>query len=162
MYLINISKTMNDTKQNELITSELRDFFKSQHDKLLCTANKNGEPSIAVMGTPRLNEDGNIEVELSDNPSITLSNILENKSVVFLVYEPAQRARDYKGVRIYAEAIEILTEGEKLETIREDLRAKFGDEKASELVATSTFKIKRLRPVVDRGQFWNEPPFKDV
>lgn len=149
-------------QQNNLCTDELREFFKSHHDKLLCTANKNGEPSIALMGTPRLNADGNIELELSDNPSTSLNNIQENKSVVFLVYEPAARARDYKGVRIYAEAIEILTQGEKLENIRENVRAKFGNEKAKELVATATFRIKKLRPVVDRGQLWNEPPFRNV
>lgn len=153
---------MNEIMQNELVTSDLRSFFKSHHDKFLCTANKNGEPSIALMGTPRLNEDGNIEVELSDNPSVTLNNILENKSVVFLVYEPAARARDYKGVRIYAEVTEILTEGEKLENIRANIRTKFGDEKANELVATATCKIKKLRPVVDRGQLWNEPPFRNA
>ncbi|GEP91687.1 Pyridoxamine 5'-phosphate oxidase [Chitinophaga terrae (ex Kim and Jung 2007)] len=146
-------------QQNNLCTDALREFFESHHDKFLCTVNKNGEPSIALMGTPRLNADGNIELELSDNPSVSLNNIQENKSVVFLVYEPAARARDYKGVRIYAEAIEILTQGEKLENIREKLRAKFGDEKADELVATATFSIKKLRPVIDRGQLWNEPPF---
>ncbi|WP_370899228.1 pyridoxamine 5'-phosphate oxidase family protein [Chryseobacterium gossypii] len=148
-----------EKQQNTLCTDELRAFFKSHHDKLLCTANKKGEPSIALMGTPRLNCEGNIELELSDNPSVSLNNILENKAVVFLVYEPAARARDYKGVRIYAEAIEILTEGEKLENIRENLRAKFGDEKADELVATATFSITKLRPIVDRGQHWSEPPF---
>lgn len=154
---------MNATEQlNNLCTDELRDFFKSHHDKLLCTANKKGEPSIALMGTPRLNADGNIELELSDNPSVSLNNIQENKSVVFLVYEPAARARDYKGVRIYAEAIEVLTQGEKLETIRENIRARFGDEKADELVATATFSIKKLRPIVDRGQLWNEPPFRNT
>ncbi|WP_343539694.1 pyridoxamine 5'-phosphate oxidase family protein [Sphingobacterium thalpophilum] len=149
-------------QQNTLCTDQLRDFFKSNHDKLLCTANKNGEPSIALMGTPRLNSAGNIELELSDNPSVSLNNIQENKAVVFLVYEPAGRARDYKGVRIYAEAIEILTEGEKLEHIRELLRIKFGDEQADGLVATVTFRITKLRPIVDRGQLWNEPPFADA
>jgi len=150
---------MSNTKQNELVTTELRDFFQNHHDKLLCTANKKGEPSISIMGTPRIAESGNIEFELSDDPSITLDNILENKSVVFMVYELATRARDYKGVRIYAEVTEILREGEKLEKMRTKIREKFGDEKANELVATATCEVKKLRPIVDRGQAWNELPF---
>lgn len=150
---------MNNQKKNPLCTNELRDFFESHHDKLLCTANKKGEPSAALMGTPRLNQEGNIELALSDDPSITLNNILENKSVVFLVYEAGLRARDYKGVRIYAEATEILVEGDKLEMIREKLRERFGNEKADELVAIATFSIKKLRPIIDRGQLWNELPF---
>lgn len=150
---------MNNKKQNPLCTDDLRIFFDSHHDKLLCTANKKGEPSVALMGTPRLNQEGNIELALSDDPSVTLNNILENKSVVFLAYETGLRARDYKGVRIYAEAIEILVEGDKLEMIRENLRERFGNEKAEELVAIATFSIKKLRPIIDRGQLWNEFPF---
>jgi len=157
----NLYEMENRKRQNDLVNEELRDFFQKHHDKLLCTANKNGEPSISLMGTPRLAENGTIEFELSDDPSQTLSNILENKSVVFMVYEPAQRARDYKGVRIYANVVELLTEGEKLEMIRTKIRERFGDVKASELVATVTCEIQKLRPVVDRGQLWNEQPFAE-
>ncbi|CAA7193954.1 hypothetical protein CHRY9293_00333 [Chryseobacterium potabilaquae] len=157
----NFIKMENTKQQNDLVNEELRDFFQKHHDKLLCTANKNGEPSISLMGTPRLTENETIEFELSDDPSVTLNNILENKAVVFMVYEPAQRARDYKGVRIYASVVEVLTEGEKLEMIRTKIRERFGEAKASELVATVTCEIKKLRPVVDRGQLWNEPPLED-
>ncbi|GAA0884378.1 hypothetical protein GCM10009120_29760 [Sphingobacterium siyangense subsp. cladoniae] len=149
---------MDRIRKNELATTDLREFFRNHHDKLLCTANKKGEPSISLMGTPRIIENGNIEFELSDDPSITLNNLLENKSVVFMVYEPASRARDYKGVRIYGEVTEILREGEKLAQIRTKIREKYGNEKADELVATVTCEIKKLRPIVDRGQAWNELP----
>ncbi|RZK55449.1 MAG: pyridoxamine 5'-phosphate oxidase family protein, partial [Pedobacter sp.] len=69
---------------------------------------------------------------------------------LFLVYEPAPRARDYKGVRIYAEVTEIFTEGEKLDNIRTQISEKFGKERTVELVATVTCEIKKLRAVVDR------------
>ena len=39
----------------------LGDFFNSRPAKLLCTANRRGEPSIALMGTPRLLRDGSID-----------------------------------------------------------------------------------------------------
>lgn len=137
----------------------LRDFFNTHHDKLLCTANKHGEPSIALMGTPRLLPDGTIDFEISDLISVTLNNIRENKSVVFIAYRPGQRARDYWGARIYAEVSQILTEGPKIDGIRRSILEKHGAEKAAELQATVTCTIKRVRPIVDRGQRWDEPPF---
>ncbi len=149
---------MSNNEQNELESTELRDFFQSHHDKFICTASRNAEPSMSINGTARMTPNGKIEFELSDDPSVTLNNILENRSVMFMVYEPAERARDYKGVRIYAEVTEILKEGEKLEKIRTRLKEKFGEEKAQELIATLTCEIKELRPIIDRGQLWNELP----
>lgn len=139
-----------------------REFFTTHHDKLLCTANKLGQPSIALMGTPRLLDDGTIDFEISDVISTTLDNIRENRSVVFMVYVPGPRARDYFGVRVYAQVTLIEDTGEKLERIREAIRKKHGDEKAFELQATVNCTISRVRPVVDRGQRWNEPPFEVV
>jgi hypothetical protein len=152
----------NENLTDKSFLEALAGFFNNHHDKLLCTANKNGEPSIAIMGTPRLAANGNVEFEISDRVSLTLENIMENKAVVFMAYEPGVRARDYKGTRIYAQVVEILTTGEKIDNIRNAIRAKHGEEKASELQATVSCTITRVRPVVDRGQSWNEPPFGDV
>src|ERR1700753_3458165 len=140
----------------------LRDFFNTHHDKLLCTANGRGEPSVALMGTPRLLPDGTIDFEISDAVSLTFNNIRENKAVVFIAYRSGTRARDYRGARIYAEVTEIQTEGEKVEEIRKRILAKHGAEKAAELQATVTCTIRKVRPIVDRGQRWNEPPFEDA
>jgi hypothetical protein len=140
----------------------LRSFFNNHHDKLLCTANKLGEPSIALMGTPRMLADGTIDFEISDVVSGTLNNIRENKSVVFMAYESAARARDFRGARIYAEATQIQTSGEKLDGIREAIRQRHGDEKAAELQATVSCAVKKVRPIVDRGQKWDEAPFGNV
>ena len=137
----------------------LDEFFNHHHDKLLCTANARGEPSVALMGTPRLQGDGTIAFEISDVVSVTLDNIRANKSVVFLVYVPGERARDYKGVRIYAEVTEILTSGDRIAAIREGIRARHGAEKADELQATVTCAVTKVRPIVDRGQRWDEAPF---
>ena len=148
-----------ENKTNQYSVELLGNFFNKHHDKLLCTANNKGEPSISIMGTPRLTENGNVEFEISDPISITLQNIQENKAVVFMAYLPGERARDYTGARIYAEVTEILTSGEKIEKIRSKIREKHGEEEAAELQATVSCKIKKVRPVVDRGQSWNEPPF---
>ena len=152
------------TENQEIESSNalLADFFNGHHDKLLCTANKQGEPDIALMGTPRILESGDIGFEVSDKISLTLENIKENKSVVFMAYLPGARARDYSGVRIYAEVTEILTSGDKVEEIRKSIRERFGEEKAAEFQATVTCKISKVRPVVDRGQKWDKPPFEEA
>ncbi len=139
----------------------LDEFFNHRHDKLLCTANARGEPSVALMGTPRLQPDGTIAFEISDVVSVTLDNIRANKAVVFVAYTPGERARDYRGVRIYAEVTEILTAGERIEAVRAQILARHGPEKAAELQATVTCAVTRVRPIVDRGQRWDEPPFPE-
>ena len=138
----------------------LRSFFNTHHDKLLCTANQAGEPSIALMGTPKLLENGDLTFEISDPQSLTLHNVQQNKAVCFMAYMPGERARDYIGARIYADVTEILTEGEKLAQIREHIRARHGAERAAELLATITCSVRKVRPVVDRGQQWHEAPFE--
>src|ERR1700753_1332536 len=79
----------------------LGDFFNNHHDKLLCTANSDGEPSVALMGTPRLLADGTVDFEIIDVVSVTLDNIRVNKAVAYIAYNPGPRARDYSGVRVY-------------------------------------------------------------
>jgi hypothetical protein len=154
-------KTKNNKMENTIETpaQSLADFFNHQHEIMVCTANAKGEPNISIMGTPRLNEDNNVEFEISDPVSVTLQNIQENKEIVFMAFVPAQRARDYGGARIQAEVLEICTSGEKIDQIRNGIREKHGEEKAAELIATVTCTIKKVRPIVDRGQKWNEPPF---
>lgn len=143
------------------VHAELAEFFNHHHDKLLVTANRQGEPNIALMGTPRLRPDGTITFEISDPVSTTLSNIRENGAVLFLAYAPGRRARDYSGARIYAKVSEIKTSGEEFDAVKAAIRAKHGDEKAEELAATVTCTMTKVRPVVDRGQRWNEQPFDE-
>jgi len=158
MYLISniIMKERIDEKGNNLDT--LRDFFNGHHDKLVCTANKDGVPNISIMGTPRIIESGDIVFHISDPISVTMDNMRKNKEVVFMVYVPGERARDYHGVRIYTEVTEIISSGEKFKLIKEKISERFGKDKADELLASITCHVKSVRPVVDRGQQWDEPP----
>jgi hypothetical protein len=142
--------------------ARLRAFFNTHHDKLLCTANRAGEPSVALMGTPRLNADGTVDFEISDPVSTTLDNIQENPSVVFIAYVPGPRARDYAGARVYARIEKLLTEGEELEAIRQGIFDRHGAKKAADLQATVRCRITRVRPIVDRGQPWNEAASEEI
>lgn len=136
----------------------LRDFFNTHHDKLLCTANRQGEPNVSLMGTPRMLPDGTIDFEIDDRVSITLNNIRENNAVVFLTYSPATRARDYQGARISARVTAVHVSGEKFDAARKALFDRFGAAKADQLQATVSCSITDVRPIVDRGQRWDEAP----
>lgn len=136
----------------------LIDFFNNHHDKLVCTANKHGVPNISIMGTPRIMESGDIVFHISDPISVTMDNMKENKEVVFMAYVPGERARDYHGVRIHTEVTEIISSGEKFKLIKEKIGERYGNDKADELLASITCRVKKVRPVVDRGQQWNAPP----
>ncbi len=133
------------------------DWFNPHHDKLLCTASRTGEPTVALMGTPRLAADGTFDFEISDVVSVTLNNVKENPAVACIAYVPGPRARDYFGVRIYARVIEIATSGERFAAIYAGILARHGAVKASELQAVVRCRVTKVRPVVDRGQRWNEP-----
>lgn len=78
-----------------------------------------------------------------------------------LAYIPGLRARDYSGARIYAKVTEITSSGEQFDAVKETIRNKHGENKADELEATVTCEITKVRPIVDRGQRWNEKPFED-
>lgn len=145
-----------DEKGNTL--DPLSDFFNNHHDKLVCTANKNGVPNVSIMGTPRIMENGDIVFHISDPISVTMDNMRENKEVVFMAYVPGERARDYHGVRIQTEVTDIISSGEKFELIKEKISERFGRDKADELLASITCRVKKVRPIVDRGQQWNENP----
>ena len=129
-------------KTKEVSLRDLGEFFNSQHDKLLCTADKNGEPNIALMMTPKLLENGEIEMGIKYESSKTLRNIQENRTIVFMTYIPNVDISAYKGVRVYAEVTKILSRGENTQ----------------EFCATVTCRITQVRPLVDRGQVWSATP----
>jgi hypothetical protein len=158
MYLIEFTAMRQNIDEKANTLAPLSDFFNNHHDKLVCTANKHGVPNVSIMGTPRIMGNGDIVFQISDPVSVTLDNMRENKEVVFMAYLPGERARDYQGVRIHTEVTEIVSAGEKFGLIKEKIRERFGKDKADELLASITCRVKKVRPVVDRGQQWNEPP----
>ena len=127
----------------EVSLSDLAEFFNSQHDKLLCTANAKGEPNIALMMTPKLFNNGEIEMGIKYESSITLRNIRENRRIVFMTFIPDADISAYTGVRVYAEVINILTSGEN----------------TAGFCASVTCRITKVRPIVDRGQVWSMKPY---
>ncbi|XWO13464.1 hypothetical protein HPDP_00161 [Candidatus Hepatincola sp. Pdp] len=143
---------------NHVAIEKLRRFFNNQpQDIIVCTANKAGEPNVALMNSSRILENQDIEFEISEtvsSPSITFRNIKENKYITFMVVKSGKSSKEYQGIRIYAKVIQIHTTGEKLVKMQNFIKEKFGEEKALEVVATVVCQIKKIRPLIDRGQPW--------
>lgn len=147
-------------KINNESISKLSSFFNNQpQDIIVCTSSKNGEPNATIMSSSRLLENQDIEFEISatlTSPSTTLRNIQENKHIVFMVVKSGKTSKEYKGIRIYALIEKIHTTGEKLARMQNIIKEKFGEEKAKEVVATVVCKIQNIRPLIDRGQPWED------
>jgi hypothetical protein len=138
---------------------QLRDFFNVKHEIILCSVSRDGVPNAALMGSCRLSESGNVEFEVSEpanSPAMTFANIKENKNVLFMRFVSGERARDYKGLRIYAEITELQTSGEKIDALRAKIAEKYGADKAAETRATVTCRITNIRPILDRRQGWRK------
>lgn len=135
----------------------IRNFFNDKHEIILCSASGDGVPNAALMGSCRLSASGEIEFEISEpksSPAQTFRNIQENRNVMFMRFVPGPRARDYKGLRIYATVSAIESSGPKIEAIVQLIREKHGEEKAAEVRATVSCRISNIRPVLDRQQEW--------
>jgi hypothetical protein len=135
----------------------VRAFFNDKREIILCSASKDGEPNAALMGSCRLSDDGHVDFEIiesKDSSSVTFTNLAANGNVLFMRFIPGERARHYKGLRIYAKVEALHTSGPKLDEVRGRIRAKWGDNAASETKATVSCQITAIRPIVDMGQEW--------
>lgn len=139
--------------------ADLATFFNHHHDKIVCTANTRGEPNVAIIGTMRMVNDHVIQFEITEDSSTTLENLSENRAMVVLNYEAADRARNYQGARLYARAQRIVTAGVEFQEVYDRIALRLGAEKAAALKATVICQIEKVRPIIDLGQSWYVPPF---
>jgi hypothetical protein len=78
-------------------------------------------------------------------------NLERNPKAVFIVMEPGQSLMDWKGTRVYLEAVDMETEGEFYDQIKHDIAKVAGQEAADMIHAAIRFKITDVRPIVDMG-----------
>ena len=116
----------------------------------LSTANSKGEVNVAVFGSPQMIDENTVVMGIGNNRSFR--NLQENPKAAFIVMEPGETLMDWKGARLYLEALEIDEEGSFCDQIKENL-AKVGGEKAAQMIhAAIRFNITDVRPIVDRGK----------
>jgi hypothetical protein len=115
----------------------------------LSTANKLGEVNVAVFGSPRMTDENIVVMGIGNNRSFR--NLERNPKAVFIVMEPGQTVRDWRGARVYLEAVDMETEGEFYEEIKRGIAKVAGEEAADMIHAAIRFRITEVRPIVDVG-----------
>jgi hypothetical protein len=115
----------------------------------LSTANKLGEVNVAIFGSPRMTDENTVVMGIGNNRSFR--NLERNPKAVFIVMEPGQTVRDWRGARVYLEAVDMETEGEFYEEIKRGIAKVAGEEAADMIHAAIRFRITEVRPIVDVG-----------
>lgn len=113
----------------------------------LATSNKTGDVNAAVFGSPRMVDENTIVMGIGENRSFR--NLERNPKAVFIVMEPGATVMDWKGARVYLEAVDMETEGAFYDEIIKGIARAAGQEAADMIHAAIRFKITEVRPIVD-------------
>ena len=116
----------------------------------LSTANRKGEVNVAIFGSPQMIDENTVIMGIGRNRSF--ANLQENPKAVFIVVEPGETVMDWKGARVYLEAMDVETGGGFYEQIRDDIAKSAGKGAADMIHAAVRFKIIEVRPIVDTGR----------
>jgi len=115
----------------------------------LATADKEGDVNAAVFGSPRMIDENTVVMGIGENRSFR--NLQRNPKAVFIVMEPGKTGLDWKGARVYLEAIDMETEGEFFDRIKQDIAKAAGQQAADMIHAAIRFKVTEARPLIDMG-----------
>ena len=124
-------------------------FNKSPRIGTLSTANRQGDVDVAVFGSPQMIDENTVIMGIGKNRS--LSYLQENPKAVFIVMEPGKSLMDWKGARVYLEALDIETGGGFFDEVRAGIAAAAGKQAGDMIRAAIRFKITEVRPIVDMG-----------
>jgi hypothetical protein len=113
----------------------------------LSTANTEGEVNVAVFGSPRMIDENTVVMGIGQNRS--LRNLERNPKAVFIIMEPGDTVMDWKGARVYLEAIDMETEGDFYDKIKQNIAKAAGKQAPDMIHAAIRFKITEVRPIVD-------------
>ena len=114
---------------------------------VLATANRKGEPNVAVFGSPHMPDDMTLVMGLADTR--TAQNLLETGRAVFMSVLPGATPMETRGVRIYLKVRAMEKEGANLEAIKEKIRKAAGDRAAARIRYAVFFDVEATRPLVD-------------
>ena len=122
-------------------------FNKRPRIGTLSTANAQGDVNVAVFGSPQMIDENTVVMGMGENRSFR--NLRENPKAVFIVLEPGETVMDWKGARVYLEALAIETGGGFYDMIRDNIAKAAGEQAAKMIHAAIRFKITEVRPIVD-------------
>ena len=115
----------------------------------LATSNREGDVNVAVFGSRRMVDENTVVMGIGNNRSFR--NLQRNPKAVFIVMEPGETVMDWKGARVYLEAIDLATEGEFYDQTKQNITKSSGVQAAKMIQAAVRFKITEVRPIVDRS-----------
>ena len=124
-------------------------FNKQPRIGTLSTANKLGDVNVAVFGSPRMIDENTVVMGIGENRSFR--NLQRNPKAVFVVMEPGETVMDWKGARVYLEAVDVETSGEFYDQIKHNIAKAASTQAANMIHAAIRFKITDVRPIVDVG-----------
>jgi len=115
----------------------------------LATANKEGDVNVAVFGSPRMVDENTVVMGIGNNRSYR--NLQRNPKAVFIVMEPGETVAEWKGARVYLEAVDLDTDGEFYDQTKQHITKSSGVQAVKMIQAAVRFKITEVRPIVDLG-----------
>ena len=124
-------------------------FNKRPRIGTLSTADKTGEVNVAVFGSPQMIDENTVVMGIGQNRSYR--NLQRNPKAAFIVMEPGETVTDWKGARVYLEAMDMDTEGEFYDQIKKGIAKAAGQQAADMIHAAIRFRIKEVRPILDIG-----------
>ena len=122
-------------------------FNKQPRIGTLSTANKLGNVNVAVFGSPQMIDENTVVMGIRENR--TFRNLQRNPKAVFIVMEPGETVMDWKGARVYLEAIDVETSGEFYDKIKHNIAKAAGQQAADMIHAAIRFRITEVRPIVE-------------
>jgi hypothetical protein len=122
-------------------------FNKAPRIGTLSTVSGAGEPNVAVFGSPQMIDENTVVMGIGENRSFR--NLKENPKAVFIVVEPGDTLFDWKGARVYLEAVDIETSGGFFTQVKGDIARVAGEQAAKMIHAAVRFRITEVRDIVD-------------
>ena len=113
------------------------------------TSNREGDVNVAVFGSRRMVDENTVVMGIGNNRSF--HNLQRNPKAVFIVVEPGETVMDWKGARVYLEAVDLAIEGEFYDQTKQNITKSSGVQAAKMIQAAVRFKITEVRPIVDRS-----------
>ena len=113
----------------------------------LSTASKNGDVNAAVFGSPQMTDENTVVMGIGNNRS--LENLLENPKAVFIFMEPGDNPAQWKGARVYLEAVAVNNKGALFDQLKEQIARVAGEHSAKMLHVVIRFNITDIRPLID-------------
>ena len=124
-------------------------FNKRPRIGTLSTANKSGEVNVAVFGSPQMIDENSVVMGIGENRSYR--NLQRNPNAAFIILEPGETTMEWKGARVYLEAVDMETSGEFYEQIKRNIAKAAGQQAADMIHAAIRFRITEVRPIIDRN-----------